>query len=147
MRQQVGHLTRSSKALTEFGEGLFFASTAAKYSSSAFKGRSSQLIDMLIDRQGSPAFDSAMTTPRERVDDASRLSRCDARRVGTYPGWGSDHFGRLGIDPRVACEREVAEGADRQTARDLQEHGRKSGRLNGSAAVLAASGDDELRAV
>lgn len=45
------------------------------------------------------------------------------RKVSTYPRWGSDHFGRLGIDPQAACEREVAEGADREA---VGEHARPS---------------------
>lgn len=50
------------------------------------------------------------------VDDARKLSRCDARRVSTYPRWGSDHFGRLGFDPQAAPQ---LGGPMAQIARDL----------------------------
>jgi hypothetical protein len=34
----------------------------------------------------------------------SGIGRCDARRVSTYPRWGSDPLGRLGVDPQTAPE-------------------------------------------
>jgi len=67
--------------------------------------------------------------------------------VSTYPRWRSDHFGRLGFDPQVACEREVAEGGDREAARDLEEHGGEGHRVGQAAVVLAVAGDEEFRAV
>ena len=59
---------------------------------------------------------------RAAIDDARTLSRCDAREVSTYPRWGSDHCGRLGIDPQAASERASADGADREGPGDLEEH-------------------------
>jgi hypothetical protein len=81
------------------------------------------------------------------VDDGPKLSRCDARKVSTYPRWESDHFGRLGIDPQAASERWHLEGADRPRPQDLEEHGRESGGLDGSAGLLTSPGVHELRTV
>ncbi len=66
----------------------------------------------------SPRISPQEPTPRlvVIVDDARILSRCDARKVSTYPRWGSDHFGRLGIDPQLHLSERVPIA---QIARDL----------------------------